>query len=297
MNPAGDSQLDDPALFYARLDAVGTGWPVTRLLVALNCTVFLAMVLLGGANPLEPSMEVIVTWGSNFGPLTRSGQWWRLLSCTFIHIGLLHLAVNMWSLYQTGMLVERMFGSLHFLVLYLVAGLAGSLASLLWNPQVISAGASGAVFGIIGGLLAFLVDTRYGVPRRVIQGVRRQVLLVVVLNLAFGFSQPGIDNAAHLGGLTGGLLAGWLLARPLDAAWRDHHRLAGIAATLAASFALLLGGITLLGLHRLSQRQGAVQPAGLLAAADHRQQVAAARLAPAAAAPASYRRSNTAAMP
>lgn len=240
-------ETDDRLLFYLRLESVGRSFPVTRLLVALNCAIFLAMVLLGGADPFAPAMLVVTHWGSNFGPLTISGQWWRMISAMFLHIGLLHLAVNMWSLYQTGALVERMFGSLHFLVLYLVAGLAGNLASLMWNPLVNSAGASGAVFGVIGGLLAFMLDTRYGVPRSVMADVRRNVLLIVLLNLGFGFSHAGIDNAAHLGGLAGGLLAGMMLARPLSAEWRQLHRWAGIGMTLAATALLLLGGGAMLG--------------------------------------------------
>lgn len=245
---------DDRATFYWRLRSVSAGFPVTRLLVAINCLVFLAMVLIGGADFSSPGAEVVVRWGSNFGPFTIGGQWWRLFTCMFLHFGILHLAVNMWSLYQTGELVEGLFGRLHFLVLYVAAGLAGSLASLLWNPQVNSAGASGAVFGVIGGLLAFMIDPRHGVPRSVMRDVRRNILLVVVLNLGFGFSQRGIDNAAHLGGLAGGVLAGLMLARPLDRDWRQRHPYAGIAVTVLAGASLLVGGAAILSL-----RQGAAQ--------------------------------------
>jgi rhomboid protease GluP len=220
-----DTHGDDEHLreaFFVRLFRLSPGFPVTRGLVAINVVVFLLMCL-AGADPLQPGGRVAVAWGSNFGPLTLGGQWWRLLSSVFIHFGLLHLAVNMWSLYQTGALVERLFGSGRFLMLYLLAGLAGSLASLVWNPLVNSAGASGAIFGVIGGLLVFLFDQRQGVPRVIAVDVRKTTLFFVAFNLINGFTHAGIDNAAHLGGLVGGTLAGLMLARSLA----ERERAAG----------------------------------------------------------------------
>jgi len=127
----------------------------------------------------------------------------------------LHLGFNMFALFQVGRLVERIFGSLRFTGLYLLSGLAGSLASVLWNHHVNSVGASGAVFGIIGGLLAFIGRENSGVPPTVVQDLRGSIFPFLLFNIAAGFAYPHTDNAAHLGGLAGGWLAGHLLARSL----------------------------------------------------------------------------------
>ena len=187
---------------------------ITPSLVALNVLVFGAMVLTG-VSPVQPTIEQLLLWGANFGPFTLDDQWWRLLSSTFVHIGVFHLAVNMWVLWDLGRLAERMFGNWTFLILYLFSGLGGSIASLLWNPRVVSAGASGAVFGVAGGLVAFWYLGKLEVPRRVIKNNLNSILVFVGYNLFYGFGQAGIDNAAHAGGLVIGLVIGALLHRPL----------------------------------------------------------------------------------
>src|SRR5262245_31187047 len=130
--------------------ALRTGTPrvyVTAALIGLNVAVFAAM-LLDGVHPLSPTPLDLIDWVADFGPLTTHGQWWRLLTATFLHIGFFHLMFNMWALSAFGPLVERQVGNVGFLVLYLVAGLVGSVASLWWNPLLVSAGASGAIFGV-----------------------------------------------------------------------------------------------------------------------------------------------------
>ena len=149
------------------------------------------------------------------GRLTLGGQPWRLFTSMFLHGSLLHLGFNMLALWQVGALVERIFGSLRFVWLYLLAGLAGSLASVLWNPHVNSVGASGAIFGIIGGLLAFIGRENSGVPPTVVQDLRGSIFPFLIFNIVAGFAYPHTDNAAHIGGLAGGWLAGHLLARSL----------------------------------------------------------------------------------
>jgi len=231
--------------FFSRLFRISPGFPVTRALVVLNVLVFLGM-LLDGAALVSGSAVVALHWGSNFGPMTIGGQWWRLGSALFVHFGLLHIAVNMYSLYQTGALVERLFGSRQFLLLYLMAGICGSLASLLWNPQVNSAGASGAIFGVIGGLLVYLFDARQGIPMAIMVDVRRSTLGFVAFNLVFGFIQPGIDNAAHLGGLLGGVFAGLMLARPLQEDFRRRHPMGGVGMAVLSTLLILAVGIGIL---------------------------------------------------
>ena len=227
--------------FLQRLDQLSPRAPITPILVVLNVLVFIGM-LLAGAGLVDINPVVAVQWGSNFGPLTTGGEWWRLLSSTFIHFGVLHLAFNMLALYQTGPMVERMYGSVHFLVLYVIAGLVGSATSLLWNPLVHSAGASGAIFGVFGGMLAFMVKPGNAVPPAIVSAHRNSTLVFIAFNLFYGFASTGIDNAAHIGGLLSGFLAGLLLARPLSReARRSALDLRIILALLAAT--LLLGGM------------------------------------------------------
>jgi rhomboid protease GluP len=143
------------------------------------------------------------------------GQPWRLVTSLFLHGSLLHLAFNMIALWQVGQLVERLFGSLRFMALYAIAGLCGGIASVMWNPHVNSVGASGAIFGIVGGLFAFMRRENSGMPPTVVNDLRGSLLPFLVFNLAAGFLYPHTDNAAHIGGLVGGWLAGHLLARSL----------------------------------------------------------------------------------
>jgi membrane associated rhomboid family serine protease len=187
---------------------------VTPALIGLNALMFVIVGLFGGglivANP-----TAMIRFGTNFTPLTISGQWWRLLTSVFLHFGSLHIAVNMYALYVNGQLAERIYGSVRYLFIYLVAGLTASLVSVLWHPLVNAAGASGAIFGVIGALLAFFVKREGGVPASVIKAQRRSAIVFIIFNLLFGASIRGIDNAAHLGGLMTGFALGYLLSRPL----------------------------------------------------------------------------------
>ncbi len=227
--------------FYTRMDSLPQATPVTLSIVAINVIVFVLM-LFGGAGLLSHDGAVAVHFGSNFGLLTLHGQWWRLLTSIFIHFGLLHIALNMTALYQTGRTVERMFGSGHFLLLYLFSGLCGSMVSTLWHPAANSAGASGAIFGVFGGLLAFLLSPDNAIPRSVISEHRSSTLAFIGFNLISGFILPGVDNGAHIGGLVGGLVIGFLLVRPIDLRARDragsHAMLLAVAAGL-----LILGAL------------------------------------------------------
>jgi rhomboid protease GluP len=180
-----------------------------------------------------------VRWGSNYGPYTLAGEWWRLLTSCFIHFGLVHLALNMYALYQTGSTTERLFGRGRFLALYLFAGLTGSLASMVWNPTINGAGASGAIFGVFGGLIAFTLDARNRVPRAVMTEHRNSTLLFAGYSLFYGAVHPNIDNAAHLGGLGGGFLMGWLLARPIDLEARRRASGARLALSAGVGAAVL----------------------------------------------------------
>lgn len=204
--------------FHDRIDYWSPSTPVTWTLLALNIGIFLLMwwQRRGYADPagVFESMQ-LVAWGSNIGRLTLGGESWRLLTSMFLHGSLLHLGFNMVVLYQAGQLAERIFGSLRFTGLYLIAGLCGSLGSVLWNAHVNSVGASGALFGLVGGLLAFIHRRHSGVPPTVVKDLQGSLLPFLLFNLWAGFIYPHTDNAAHIGGLVGGWLAGHLLARSL----------------------------------------------------------------------------------
>ena len=227
--------------FDRSMEQLGTQSIVTSVLVAANVAWF-AIVASQGGGWLVPQSGIIIQWGSNFGPLTLSGQWWRVFTCMFVHFGLVHLAFNMWVLWSMGRLVERMFGSIHYALLYVFAGLCASLASLWWHPNVNSAGASGAIFGLLGGLLAFVLNPASGVPPTIVASQRRSGLLFIAYNLFAGFTNHGVDNAAHLGGLVGGFLIGWMLARPLDVTAREQAQPRfALAAVLGLTALLTLG--------------------------------------------------------
>lgn len=231
--------------FLQRLGQLGTNARVTRVLVAANVVIFIAMVV-AGAGVMASNPEVHVRWGSNFGPFTAAGQWWRLGTSMFLHFGLMHLLFNMWVLHAYGAITERMFGSARFLLLYLGSGVAGSLVSLVWHPQVNSAGASGAIFGVFGGLVAFAINRSNGVPASIVLAQRNSLFAFLGFNLFFGFVHPGIDNAAHIGGLVSGFVLGHLLARPLDPAIRARMGARKFVVTAVVYGALLIAAILMI---------------------------------------------------
>jgi rhomboid protease GluP len=192
------------------------GIPATLGLIGVNIIVFIAMVV-SGAGLWHSSTEVQLVWGANFGPATQDGQSWRLGSALFVHFGLVHLAMNMLALWDAGRLVERMYGSARFLLLYFLSGLGGNLQSLvLHRGEVVSGGASGAIFGIYGALLVCLWDKRNQLQRREFRWLFWGGACFFILLFTVGQMLPIIDNAAHLGGLAAGVIAGVMLMRPLD---------------------------------------------------------------------------------
>src|SRR6267378_2047405 len=186
---------------------------VTKAIFGINVAVFLGMLFAGVSILDSPAGQDLVHWGANFGPYTLSGQWWRLLTCVFVHGSLLHIAFNMWCLWDLGSLAESLYGHWTFAAIYLLAGIGGSLGSVIWNPNVLSVGASGAIFGIAGALIASFYLGEFSLPRSAITGTLRSVVMFVGYNLFFGAIIAHTDNAAHIGGLLMGLLLGALIAR------------------------------------------------------------------------------------
>jgi membrane associated rhomboid family serine protease len=237
--------LAEKAAFGSTLLQVTPNAPVTPALIAANALMFVIATALGGGL-LVADPAVMIRLGTDYTPLTLGGQWWRLLTSTFLHFGLLHIALNMWALYVNGIVAERIFGSVRYLAIYLVAGVTGSVASLLWHPIVNGAGASGAIFGVLGALLAFFLLRKGGLPASVAKAQGASAGVFVVYSLLNGVRYGGIDNAAHLGGLVGGFVMGLILARPLNVErnskqWTGQWATAiGLVGCAAALFAYLI---------------------------------------------------------
>jgi rhomboid protease GluP len=184
--------------------------PVTILLLTGIAVGFVLETLAGGST----SQQVLVALGANVPPLVWQGEWWRLVASLFLHIGFLHLFVNAFSLYQIGSLFETWLGSARLLAVYFVCGVAASLTSVFFT-RGLSAGASGAIFGLIGALIAFLLRRR-GMLSSGGRSILGQLVMWSVINVVIGFTVPGIDNAAHLGGCATGMLFGLILRPPRE---------------------------------------------------------------------------------
>lgn len=217
-------------------------FPFTAGLVGVNIAVFLVMVS-SGVSPSAPSSEQLLKWGANSGLLTLAGQPWRLLTSTFIHIGFFHIAFNMWCLWDLGQLAERIFHRWSYVGIYLLSGVAGSISSVWRHPLGVSAGASGAIFGIAGALITALYLGKLPVPKVALTSTLRSLLFFAGFNLLIGQSIRGIDNSAHLGGLITGLALGAVLAVTLTGP-QERRRRARLA-TFAAAALIVTGAFTL----------------------------------------------------
>lgn len=199
--PATDNKASFLSLFIPR-----KGYSVTPVLIDLNLVIFVLMVV-SGVNFLQPSAQNLIDWGANIRALTLDGQWWRLVTNFFVHIGFLHVVLNMYALLFIGVLLERQLGALRFSIAYLLTGIMASVTSLYWHPMVLSAGASGAIFGMYGVFLALLTTNLIDKTQRT--ALLSSIAVFIVYNLLNG-TKGGIDNAAHVGGLLSGILIGYL---------------------------------------------------------------------------------------
>ena len=182
---------------------------VTYAIIAINVIIFILMAVNGAGLIVAEGTEHI-RWGSNFSPLTLSGDWWRLVTNIFIHFGIIHLAMNMYCLYTVGVYLEPMLGKLKYTTAYLCTGVLASVVSLWWHSDgVNSAGASGAIFGLYGLFLALLTTNL--IPKQVRQPLLQSIGIFVVYNLVYGM-KSGVDNSAHIGGLLSGFIIGYLYA-------------------------------------------------------------------------------------
>jgi rhomboid protease GluP len=184
----------------------------TYFFIAVQLIMFLLLEVSGGST----NIETLLAFGAKENTLILNGEWWRFFTPIILHIGIFHLLMNTLALYFLGSAVERIFGRVRFLILYLFAGFAGSLASFLFSSSI-SAGASGAIFGLFGALLFFGLTY----PKLFFRTMGTNIITIILINLAFGFIVPGIDNAGHIGGLIGGFLASSILSLPNKKLYRN----------------------------------------------------------------------------
>jgi membrane associated rhomboid family serine protease/Flp pilus assembly protein TadD len=199
------------AAFTPQHDPISAAsFPVTIGLIAACALVYVAMVL-SGVSPTLPSPDQAIKFGADFGPLTLNGQWWRLVTSMFVHFGIIHIALNMWCLWNLGRAAEQLLGRFSYLLAYFATGIFGSITSLYWHPQAAGAGASGAIFGLAGVLVAFVYLKKTPAHLQVNSRMLGSLGTFIAYNLVFGAAIPGISNAAHIGGLVMGFVVGALL--------------------------------------------------------------------------------------
>jgi membrane associated rhomboid family serine protease len=216
----------------------GGGDPVvTYTLIAFNVIAFVAE-LASGSAVAERGGGSVVTNGALYGPAIADGhEYWRLVTGGFLHAGLIHLLFNMYFLYVIGTQLEPAVGRVRFAVLYFVSLLAGSFGALLFAPDSVTVGASGAVFGLMGGAIVAL-------RARGISPMQSGLGWILILNLGITFLIPGISIGGHLGGLAGGLIAGYLL---FDVGERRRAELPALAACAALGLGAVAGAIAVAG--------------------------------------------------
>lgn len=231
---------------------------VTSAILAINVAVFLIMAV-RGVSPSAPNTQQLLDWGADWGPLSLGSQPWRMLSSNYVHIGFMHILLNMWCLWDLGKLSERIFDGWTYFLTYTACGLAGSIASLWWHPMVVGAGASGAIFGLAGALISALYLGHLPIPRQAIQKTLRSLVVFAGYNLFFGAVGAGIDNSAHVGGFATGLVLGAVMARRLMAGQEERSGWRRYVFTSGALVLVLGFGLVREANGYVVQRQSAAQ--------------------------------------
>lgn len=205
---------------------------VTYTLIGICILLFILMYIFGNGSE---DKYTLIKFGANLDRLVRAGDYYRLFTSIFLHIGIIHLLCNMFSLYAIGKEIENLFGKVKYLIIFVLSGISGSLLSIAFTHNTISAGASGAIFGLLGALLYF------GYYYRAYLGavIRSSIIPIIVINLVIGFLTPGIDNAAHIGGLICGVLTAMMVGVP-DKSSKAEKINGGIITTLYIIFIVYL---------------------------------------------------------
>lgn len=178
---------------------------VTMSIIAINIILYIITAIMS-KNIFDINAYVLLYMGGNYGALVSHGQVWRLLTCAFLHGGLIHILCNMYALYALGPQVEILFGRVKYIIIYLLSAIGGSLLSYKFSPSSLSIGASGAIFGLFGAMVVFVLKYKDRIPKKVLNNL----FGVIILNLLIGFNLQGIDNFAHIGGLLVGALVAFL---------------------------------------------------------------------------------------
>lgn len=197
---------------------------LTYILILINVIVFALMYIYGNGSE---DIETLKNFGANYIPLVKSGEYIRLITSAFVHIGIIHLLSNMYALYVIGRQVEQLYGRMKYILIYFISAIMGSLFTVVFSSSnTVAAGASGAIFGLLGALLYFGYSYRGYIGNSIIN----QVLPAILLNLVIGFSSPNIGNSAHIGGLIGGYLISMALG--IDTEKDNKSKINGIVLTI-----------------------------------------------------------------
>ena len=218
---------------------------VTIALIAANVLAYLAIGILGGGWISVANPSVYQTYGASNAALTvGNGEWWRLGTSMFLHLGVLHLIFNMLALFTVGIFFEKLQGRVIYTITYFTCGIFGGLVSIFWHAgdNILSASASGAVFGIYGSLLGFMLRSRGSIPSKEYKPIIQTAIFVIGYNLFYGL-KPGIDNSAHIGGLVCGFLMGLALAQSLDPQVRRRRYGISVAGSLGLMVVFIAAGL------------------------------------------------------
>lgn len=210
-------------------------YPATIALIAINVAVFLIEIANGSGGLSEVNGNFVVNFGL-FGPFVAEGEWYRLITSGFLHASLIHIGFNMVLLYFLGRLLEPALGTPRFLALYFASLLAGSLGVMLVDPNVLTLGASGAIFGLAGA--TFVIARGRGMD-----AIATQIGFLIVINLVFGFSTAHVSVSAHVGGLVGGSICASAIVAGERGIFGRHHRVAEMIAMAAVAVVSLLGAL------------------------------------------------------
>lgn len=232
---ANEFKWKDIALFFLPRQ----GFMATPILIDISLIVYVLMVVTG-VHFMEPTVDDLLKWGGNLRYYTLGGEPWRLLTCCFVHIGIVHLLFNMYALFTIGIQLEPLLGSARIFALYVITALVASMSSLWWHANTVSAGASGAIFGLYGVFLALLFTDL--IPKETRKQLLQSIGIFVLYNLIYGL-KGGVDNAAHIGGLVSGMVLGFVLYPALN---KPENRSLQWTSLVAPSLLMLGAGTVML---------------------------------------------------
>ncbi len=187
-------------------------YKLTYTIIVLNVLFYLVSAFYS-RSLTEMNLQVLVDLGALYGPLTVvKGEWWRLLTAMFLHGGMTHILMNMFSLYLIGRGAEMYFDTKSYISIYLFSGLLGGLASLYIHPESVGIGASGAIFGVFGALAGFFLAHKDKIATHS-KAFMKDFAIIIGINLVIGFSIESVDVSAHIGGLVVGFIGGYILSK------------------------------------------------------------------------------------